>query len=320
MALSLPLLRYGVVLQLHRRFVDCGYCLAQKLGVPFVLKIEALEVREEASWGTHRPGWGPLVESWGERRVISKADLLLPISTSVDSQLAAMGVPASKRQVLPSGVDTHLFCPGPPDDELLTTYQMEGQQRVGWVGGFRPFHGLELLPALADRLHEKLPGAVLYLVGTGPLRKKVVADMADRPWVRLIGPVPHEDVPRWIRCFDVALLVAGSTSFHYSPLKLYEYLACGAPVVAANVGDIGREIVNGRQAMLVPPGDPRAMVDAVSTVILDPHLRRSLSQAARQKAVASFSWETRADLIVQALDERVLLPRHRPTSLGNPHL
>ena len=221
---------------------------------------------------------------------MSKADLLLPISTAVDGQLADIGVPASRRQVMPSGVDTELFRPGPPDDELITTYRMDGEHRVGWVGGFRPFHGLELLPTIADRLHEELPRAVLYLVGTGPLRKQLEAQMAGREWVRLIGPVPHQDVPRWIRSFDVAVLLAGSKSFHYSPLKLYEYLACGAPVVAPDVGDIGREVVDGRQAMLVPPNDPEAVVDAVRRLVAG-------SEVARL-ALTSSAGEGRSQLLV----------------------
>jgi glycosyltransferase involved in cell wall biosynthesis len=262
MALAMPLRRYGVVIQLHARFLDCGYSLARKLGVPFVLRVEALETREEASWGVHRPIWRPLVETWGEKRIFANADLLLPISSAVDGQLASLGIPKDKRQVVPNGVDLELFHPGPPDDELFTAYQMDGQLRVGWVGGFRPFHGLELLPAFADKLHEALPDAVLYLVGTGPLRRQVEAQMADRAWVRLVGAVPHQDVPRWIRCFDVAILAAGSEQFHYSPLKLYEYLACGAPVVAPDVGDIGREVpgatpwVPALRSRQGPPGGP----------------------------------------------------------------
>jgi glycosyltransferase involved in cell wall biosynthesis len=161
---------------------------------------------------------------------------------------------------------------------------MDRQLRVGWVGGFRPFHGLEVLPAFADKLHGEVPQAVLYLVGTGPLRRQVEAQMADRPWVRLVGPVPHQDVPRWIRCFDVAMLAAASSAFHYSPLKLYEYLACGTPVVAPDVGDIAREVIDGEDALLVPPGDPDAIVGAVGKLLRDPTSRRRLSHAARAKA------------------------------------
>jgi glycosyltransferase involved in cell wall biosynthesis len=183
---------------------------------------------------------------------------------------------------------------------------MDGQVRIGWVGGFRPFHGLELLPAFADELHAVVPRAVLYLVGTGPLRRQVEGWMADRPWVRVVGAVPHHDVPRWIRSFDVAILAAGSQRFHYSPLKLYEYLACGAAVVAPDVGDIGREVANGHEAVLVPAGDPAAMVRAVRSLVDDPGLRRQLSQAAREKAVSAFSWGARAASIVRALQGRKL--------------
>lgn len=299
--------RFDVVVQLHRKFVGWGLELARAFDAPFVLKVEALETREEADWGVRRPGWGRFVESIGEVRMFHRADLLLPISTEVDEQLATLGVPQARRHVVPSGVDIDLFTPGPPDDELVRNQHMQEQQRVGWVGGFRPFHGLELLPAFADLLHQRLPRAVLYLVGTGPLRGDVEAEMARRDWVRLVGAVPHQDVPAWIRCFDVAILAAGSGPFHYSPLKLYEYLACGAPVVAPKIGDIGRELVDGRDALLVPAGDAVAMTEAVCTLMRDHSVRHRLSQAARQRAVSDFSWNSRAASIVGALRERTLI-------------
>jgi glycosyltransferase involved in cell wall biosynthesis len=299
--------RFDIVIQLHRRFVDWGSKAAAALDAPFVLKVEALETREEARWGVRRPGWGRFAESIGEVKIFRRADLLLPISTEVDNQLAEVGVPRHKRHIVQSGVDPDVFSPGPPDDHLVRTYRMEQQHRIGWVGGFRPFHGLGLLPALADEIHRRLPHAVLYMIGTGPKRHSLEHEMANRDWVRFVGVVRHSDVPRWIRCFDAAIVTAESGPFHYSPLKLYEYLACGTPVAAADVGDIGRDLVNGRDALLVPAGDPVALAGAVSSLVSNPALRNRVSHAARRRAVADFSWDVRAASIVRALRDRSLL-------------
>jgi glycosyltransferase involved in cell wall biosynthesis len=68
-------------------------------------------------------------------------------------------------------------------------------------------------------------------------------------------------------------------------------------------------VANGQEAILVPAGEPEAMANAVRQLAEDPALRRRLSQAARSKAAASFSWTARAGSIVQVLHERNLLAK-----------
>ena len=300
---------YDLVIQVHRRFVGAGQHIARASSAPYVLKVEAIETREERDWGVRRPGWARLAEWLGERRLFEKADLLLPISTELDAQLESMGIPAHKRVVVPSGVDPALFAPGPVDAELAREHHLQqARPRVGWVGGFRPFHGLELLPDFADRLHADFPDAILYLIGAGPLRRNVERSMSSRSWVRLPGAVPHDQVSRWLRCFDVAILPSTAREFHYSPLKLYEYLACGAPVVAAGVGDIAQELVHKQDAFLVPPGNADALADGVLAVLTTPGLRQHLALSGRRKAESEFSWQARAALLMQAVLDRGLLP------------
>jgi glycosyltransferase involved in cell wall biosynthesis len=305
-ASKLPLDQYDLIVRLHRRFVNAGQHMAR--AAPLVLKVEAIETREEREWGVRRPGWARLTESVGERRLFRGADLLLPISTQVDEQLDRIGIPAQKRVVLPSGVDPTRFSPGTPDPRLMSELRMVGRQRVGWVGGFRPFHGLELLPAFADLLHRDLPHAVLYLIGTGPLRREIERAMTGRTWVRFVGAVPHEEIPRWLRCFDVAILPSTTKPFHYSPLKFYEYLGCGIPVVASRVGDIEREVMDGEEALLVAPGDSGALAGGVRAVLTNPALRRRLALSGRRKAESDFSWHARASSLMDAICERGLLP------------
>jgi glycosyltransferase involved in cell wall biosynthesis len=290
---------YRLVVQLHRRFHDCGLHVARRAAAPFVLRVEALEVREGAGWGLSRPLWGRLAERRGEMNIIRRADLVASVSEEVDSQLAEAGIPADKRVVIPNGVDLESFSPGDRDVSLLEEHGLEGRFVVGWVGGFRPFHGLEIVARVARELRDRVPEAVLCLVGAGPLWPDVESSVRGLDNVRLVPAVAHTDVARWIRSFDACLLLAGRGGFHYSPMKLYEYLACGRPVVAARAGEMGRVLKEGRDALLVEPDDAEEVVSAVERLATNAQLRKDLGGSARITAERTASWDGRAAALLE---------------------
>ena len=300
--------RYDFVIQKHRRFHDAGLRVARRQGVPFVLKMDALEVREEASWGVRRPLWGPAVESIGERRLIAQADLVVPVSTALDAQVESLGVPRERRLVLDNGVDLDSFSPGPGDRDLRAAHDLQRRFVVGWVGGFRPFHGLSLVPDIARRLRDVVPEAVLCLVGTGDRYAEVARSVQDlRDVVRLVGPVPYERVPDWIRTFDAAVHLAEPGPYHYSPLKLYEYMACGRPVIASEVGTVADTVGGEGAGILVPSGDARAVVDAIAQLAAHEPARRRMGEAARLRAERLGGWDARASDLIAALRDRELI-------------
>jgi glycosyltransferase involved in cell wall biosynthesis len=265
----------------------------------------ALEVREEEGWGIHRP-WGSLVERFGELRIVEKADVVVPVSAELDASLASAGVPGHKRLVLDNAVDLELFAPAGVGPEHRPP-ELGSRLVAGWVGSFQPFHGLRLLPDIARRLESEAPDVLLCLVGNGPLFETVAASVRGRSNVSMIGSVQHEDVPKWIRCFDMAFLLADDGAFHYSPLKLFEYLACGCPVVAARVGEVAQVISRERGGLLVPPGNADATADAIARLARDADLRQRMAAGARQVAEEGGSWRSRATTLLSFLEHRELL-------------
>ena len=296
---------YQLVIQVHRRFHTAGQHAARESGTPFVLKMVALEGREQEGWGIHRP-WGSVVERVGEFRIIRQADVVVPVSAELDASLSSIGVPDNKRLVIDNAVDLELFAPAGNSEEPRPR-ELGSRIVVGWVGSFQPFHGLHLLPDIARRLERDAPDVVLCLVGDGPLFQTVAAAVQGRSNVYLVGSVSHEEVPRWIRCFDMAFLLADEGAFHYSPLKLYEYLASGCPVVAAQVGEIAQVIPQERGGLLVSPGDAAATADAIVRLARDTALRRRMALEARQVAEGGGSWRTRAEKLLSSLEDRGLL-------------
>jgi len=309
-----PIPRVAAVVQFHRRFHREGLALAARNGIPSVVRVEALEVREEGAWGVRRPAYGSLIERLGERTILRDADLTAAVSPELDRLLGDLGVPAARRLVLSNGVDLERFAPGPPDARLLRL-GLAGRFVVGWVGGFRPHHGLQQIEPLARRLREDAPDVVLCLVGTGPLEAEVAQAARRFPeQVVLAGPAAPAEVPMWLRTFDACVSFAEPGPYHYDPMKVLESLACGRPLVAARAGDLASRLRDGTDALVVSPGDPRSTAAAIVRLARDRELRTTLATGARLAAVREGSWDDRASALLDAIHD--IRPRAEPRAVA----
>ena len=153
---------------------------------------------------------------------------------------------------LPDGVDTALFRPFREDPEVVAlrrAHGLEGRFVVGFVGSlttlpaFEMYSGWELAEALS-LLPADIP-LTGVVVGDGPGRASLEAagerlKLGDR--LRIVGRVPHQDVPRWMNVFDVGLSTQTDDPVGWgrTTAKLPEYLACGTPVLCTDVGEAHR--------------------------------------------------------------------------------
>jgi glycosyltransferase involved in cell wall biosynthesis len=204
--------------------------------------------------------------------------------------------------VTPTGVDTEQFTPGPSGAGVRARLGLENRFVVGWVGSFRRFHALEqAVVALTG-----VEGATLLLVGDGPERRRIeTAATTAGIDVVCTGTVGHHELPGYLAAMDVALVLATpGAPFHYSPLKLAEYLAAGVPVIAARAGALPEQLVDGIDSVLVPPGDLVALRSELLRIRDDPVERARLGRAGRAAAVERWSWDHSIQRIVDHLAER----------------
>ena len=100
---------------------------------------------------------------------------------------------------------------------------------------------------------------------------------------------------------DVALVLAAADApFHYSPLKLAEYLAAGLAVVAPRAGDLPKQLHDGVDALLVRPGDSDELAAALLRLQRDPEERGRLGNAARSAAAERWSWDRSVEQVLDA--------------------
>ena len=277
------------VWQRHELFHTAGLRLARSLGVPSVVFVPAPLVWQARQWGVRRPGWSRWAERVGEQTPLRSADVVACGSATVAEQIARMGVEDRRIVVTSTGSDPDLFRKRPDRDAMRARLGVEGRFVVGWIGSFRRFHALEqAVDAVAGLEH-----ATLLLVGDGPERSRIEALARDRRVASVCtGTVPHDEIPAYLAAMDVALvLAAGDAPFHYSPLKLAEYLSAGLAVIAPRAGELPEQLRDGVDAVLVSPGDRDELASVLRRLQHDPGERERLGAAARIAAADRWSWD-----------------------------
>ncbi len=220
-------------------------------------------------------------------------DQVVTVTEAIRRQLVAGGLGVERRVVtMPGGVDVDRFRPdaGPPRDHGIraTLGLPHDVPIIGLVSGFRVMKGHQTVVEAAARLAAGGRRFHLLLIGQGPFVPKVRAQveafgLGDR--ISTLGFV--DDLPATMAVLDVAL---------YSALEsdgmsrvLFEYLAAGVPVVASRVGVVPEILEDGRTALLVPPGEPEPLADAIARLLDDPGRRREIGAAGAALVRARYS-------------------------------
>jgi glycosyltransferase involved in cell wall biosynthesis len=282
-------------------YATAGVSLAHELNRPLLVELNAPLAIEQAAY--RATGLGELAAQ-AERWTLTHADAVLAVSAPLREHAVSLGVEPGRVHVVPNGVDAALFRPGPPDPEVRARLGLGEGPILGFVGGLRPWHGVEALPALLGRLARRYPGVRLVVVGEGPLRATLAGELRERGLAEsavFSGALPHEAVADLIRQFDVALAPypRPDHAFYFSPLKLFEYMACGVAVVAAGLGQIAEVVRHGETGLLYSPGDLDALATACDRLLGDPDLRRRLGRAAAQEIRARYTWDHNAARVAE---------------------
>jgi len=282
-------------------YSTAGVALAHELNVLLVVELNApLAVEQSAYRAT---GLGELAAQ-AERWALLQADAVLTVSAPLRDYVVSLGVELGRVQVVPNGVDATLFHPAPPEPSIRARWGLGNGPVLGFVGGLRRWHGVEALPTLLERLVQRYRGLRLVIVGDGPLRGELEHTLKERGLTRSVvftGSLPHEEVADLIRQFDVALAPYSKPehAFYFSPLKLFEYMACGVPVVAAALGQIAEIVRDGETGLLYPPDELDALTAACDRLLADPALRQRLGQAAAKEVHGLYTWDRNAARVVE---------------------
>jgi len=227
-----------------------------------------------------------------------KCDLLVCVSNPLKEILVNdLKIDPQKIIVLPNGVDVDFFSPDQVDPVRFFDFPV-----IGYVGAVIDRQGLDVLIRVLAELKREGVYVGLVIVGEGAYREDLT-ELAEKlnlaEQVAFVGQVPREDVPKHIAGFDfgysgqVILNEGLLGKMYHSPLKLYEYLAMGKPVIASAYEDAEKVVRNGETGFLFKSGDHESLKVAIIAAINQQAQWAEMSKMARSEIVQHHSWKTR---------------------------
>lgn len=206
----------------------------------------------------------------------------------------------------PNGTDVQKFSQDISRSQARATLGLTMPGRmVVYTGQLFGWKGVDTLVRSVEYMSEDMS---LYIVGGAVHdveRMKSEVTQAGDSRITFIGPRPHDEVVTWLKAADVLVLPntgKQKVSLYYtSPMKLFEYMAAGRPIVASRIPSI-QEILNDTNSVLVTPDDPRDMAVSIENIV---HKRIDgdvLAEQAR-KDVQQYTWGERARKIITLFNE-----------------
>jgi len=253
----------------------------------------------QTAWESHRGQWNAAIWLCWKLKV-----QFFVISNGLREFYQAHQVQPEQLTLVPDGVDLWRY-------EQLPTRSMARQQLgldstrhlVVYTGHLRAWKGVDILAAAAKQLPDTVE--VMFVGGTDDDIAAFRHKYETTSNITIAGR--HDDaVALYQRAADMVVIPNTATTAisakYTSPLKLFEYMASGSPIVASDVPSI-REVLSDEAAFFVTPDNADALAEVINKVIHNPESAITRAEQA-QKLVQQYSWDVRAELVVAVLQQR----------------
>lgn len=230
-------------------------------------------------------------------KALRRVEKFVVITRGIKNALVARGVNADHIVVAPDAVDLSEFSISPSREKVWREYGVDSNKRIAlYTGHFYGWKGAETLAEAARHL----PDAEIVLMGG------VARELADfqRTYtaknIHIIGFQPREKMPALLKSADVLVLPnsgkAKISALYTSPLKLFQYMASGVPIVASDLPSI-REILDDSSAYWFTSDDPQSLASRVKEILQNPAEASAKTQKAYEM-VQKYTWANRAQSIL----------------------
>ncbi len=256
---------------------------------PYVVSYHADIVRQ--AW--LMPVYRPLVQASlaGARRIV--------VGSEAMRGTPALRAHAANVEVVPYGVDTDRYCPDLiRDDERAAVLQRYGRPLVVAVGRLVYYKGFEHLIGAAAHLE-----ASVVVVGAGRLGDRLAQLARGQPRVHLAGEATEEQLLALLSAADVFVLPSVNHAESVG-IATIEAQSMGVPAVVTDVGTGTTEAIEpGATGLVVQPGSPRALADAIGALLDDPNRREAMGRAARERVLRRHSARVQATSMQRIYEE-----------------
>ena len=287
-----------LIFERYAIFAVAGAFLAKRWRIPFIVEVNytsrSLLVRKRS------PLLRPIAKA-ADHYIFSRATALVAVSSYLKQNLISdFGVRPERIIVLPNAADPDLFDIG----KVLRPSRFANVHGkiVGFVGGFYPWHGVELLVCAFQRIAAQVPDAKLMLVGDGPTLPAIRAQIDQLGLferVILPGQIPHRELPGYIAMFHIGVMP--DSNEYGSPMKIFEYMALGKPVVVPDYAPLLDVIEDGVEGRVFAARNVEQLAECMAMLLTDKAAHSRMGAQARNKILIKHNWRKNAETILAML-------------------
>lgn len=212
-------------------------------------------------------------------------------------------IDSKKWSVVRNGVDSDHFIPHPQEKSRKALTLVDQGPYIGFVGGFFPWHGLDTLVDAIAIVAKSFPTVHCLLVGEGQTKQALEARVHHlqlSPYIHFVGRVDFADVPQWIAACDVCVVLHRQTrSYPGDSMKLWEYLACGRPVITTAGAGYGDTVETLHCGLSARANDSDDVARQIVALLENAELREEMGKRGRSAVVQSHTWSARAAQLEQ---------------------
>ncbi|RJQ35842.1 glycosyltransferase family 1 protein [Candidatus Microgenomates bacterium] len=221
--------------------------------------------------------------------------------------------------IVPNGVSTDMFT---DKLEFPLIYNnipnIDKKIKVTFVGSFKQWHGVEQIPLIAKKIIEKHNNVIFILVGSGELLSNVLNIIPNhlKKDIILTGAQPYEEIPKYLANSDILIAPFNAANykafkkyhFWWCPIKLYEYMSSGKPIVSYDYLEV-KEII-GNHNLLAKIGNKNDFIDKLDSLINNKSLRIKIGKQNRLIAIKEYTWSKRVKQTLKVIHSVLNKEKH----------
>ena len=286
-----------LIYERYALFSFAGVLLAKRRAIPLILEVNTPYAQ---AWAAYYGLWFKRLARWSERCILMTAGHIITVTNVQRDMLAAEGIPLARISVCHNAIDPAWFSP-----TLLSGASDSGPANVpatviGFVGTMNRWQGITEFPEVMRKVFARCDDAAFLFVGDGEFRQFLEEFCRSEGYAKRVvfsGRQPHAEIPALVARMDITVLL--NSNAYGSPMKIFEYMGMGKAVIAPAVKPVLEILTDGKNGLLIAPGDAARMADQIIRLIQDKPLRDRLGQAGRAYVMAHHTWQQNAAKIEQ---------------------
>jgi glycosyltransferase involved in cell wall biosynthesis len=262
-----------------------GYVLARLRRRPFVFEVRDLWPESIIAVEAMKDNVLILLLKRAARHLYRHATRIVTVGHGYRRQIhERYGIDTERMEVLPNGIDTSLFVPGPQDNEVRREFGWGDRQVLLYVGTHGMAHALHIVLEAAAELRDD-PDKLFVFVGEGARKDELKRRAAELrlPNVQFIDQQPKQRIPLFYSACDIGLVTLRKTPLFQDvlPSKIFEYLGMERPVILSVDGEARRLVEAAGAGVFVPPEDVPRLVETIRRLTTDPRRLQAMGRAGR---------------------------------------